>query len=472
MDIENLRKKLDSGEIGAVELAKSLIDKIKKEDREINSFITLSEDMALAQAKAAQESIDKGEQGFLTGIPITVKDNICTEGVRTSAASRMLENFVPNYDATVVSRLKSAGAVILGKTNMDEFAIGSNSDTSYFGTVKNPIDHKKSAGGSSGGAAAGVRAGFCAAALGSDTGGSVRLPASYCGVCGIKPTYGRVSRFGLIAFASSLDQIGVISNSARDCAHILNVISGYDEMDRTTERRNGDDFLNKVGEDVSGLTIALPREFFSDKVSDEVKCAVFSGAKLLEKNGAVLKSVSMPSLEYAVSAYYLISSAEAASNLARFDGIKYGYRSEEGKTYEELIENTRREGFGEEVKRRILLGNFALSGGYYDEYYKNALKIRKKIKNEYERVFDAADIIISPTACKSVPDLSEKLSPQENYMADFCTVPVNIAGLPAISTVCGTSKDGMPIGMSITGKSFFEDLLISVCDAFERGRRI
>lgn len=471
MEIEILRKELDSGKISAVELTRSLIDKIKKEDGNLNSFITLAEDEAISAAKKADERIKRGEQSYLTGIPITLKDNICTEKIRTTAASRMLEDFVPPYDATAVARLKSVGAVILGKTNMDEFAMGSNSDTSYFGRVKNPINPEKSAGGSSGGAAVSVKAEFCAAALGSDTGGSVRLPASYCGVCGIKPTYGRVSRFGLIAFASSLDQIGVIANSARDCAHMLNCISGYDESDRTTVKRDND-FLSGIGKSISGLTVALPEEFFSDKVSDDVKCAVFSGAKFLEKKGAKLKSVSMPSLDYAVSAYYLISSAEAASNLARFDGIKYGYRSKNGKTYEELIENTRREGFGEEVKRRILLGNFALSGGYYDEYYKNALKVRNKVKNDYERVFDTADIIISPTACKSAPDAKEKLSPSEIYMADICTVPVNIAGFPAISTTCGYSADGLPIGMSITGKSFFEQQIISVCDTFERGRGI
>ncbi len=468
MSLTELRKKLDSHEISVKELTKEYMEKIEKKDKILNSFITVCDETE-KEAIAAQDIIDKGQSKAMTGIPISIKDNICTEGIRTTCASKMLNDFVPFYNATVTEKLNNEKAVILGKTNMDEFAMGASSCTSYFGRVKNPYNTDCVPGGSSGGAAASVAAGLCAAALGSDTGGSVRQPAAFCGVTGLKPTYGTVSRYGLIAFASSLDQIGVIANSAEDTGYVLNSIYGYDVNDRTTSKKAQGNYLSKIGQNIKGLKIGIPKEFFSDAVSDDVKQSVMSAAEYYKSCGAELVESSMPSLPYAVSAYYLISSAEAASNLSRFDGIKYGYRSSEGDTFNELISNTRREGFGDEVKRRILLGNYALSSGYYDAYYKNASRIRKKIRDEYAQIFEKCDIILTPTA----PTTAYKAGYQENdpvkmYLADICTVTVNIAGLPAISTTCGYDSNNMPIGMSLVGKAFDEALIISAADAFEK----
>lgn len=469
MSLIELRKKLDEKKIGAVELTQEYLDRIEKKDKEVNSYITVTKDVALENAKKAQEAIDRGNIKPLTGIPLSIKDNICTKDINTTCASRMLSDFKPVYDATVMERLNRENIVLLGKTNMDEFAMGGSSQTSYFGGVKNPYDINRVTGGSSGGAAASVAAGLCAASLGSDTGGSVRQPAAFCGVTGLKPTYGAVSRYGLIAFASSLDQIGVVGTSAEDTGYVLNTIAGYDENDATSSKEAGGDYLSMIGMDVSRLKIGIPKEFFSEGVSDEVKEKVIEAAKFYEKLGAKLVETSMPSLPYAVSAYYLISSAEAASNLSRFDGIKYGYRSKDGDTFQELIKNTRREGFGSEVKRRILLGNYALSSGYYDAYYKNASRIRKQIRKEYADIFGECDVILTPTA----PTTAYKIGQQENdpvkmYLADICTVTVNIAGLPAINTTCGYDKDGMPIGMSIVGKAFSEAKIIAVADRFEK----
>lgn len=467
MDLIEMRKKLDSGEIGAVELTKGYLDRIKSIDSEINSYITVCESEALAQAEAAQEVIDKGEAKPLTGIPISVKDNICTDGVRTTCASRMLEDFVPVYDATAVTKLKSENFVMLGKTNMDEFAMGGSSQTSYFGGPKNPYNTGYVTGGSSGGAAASVAAGLCAAALGSDTGGSVRQPSSFCGVTGLKPTYGTVSRWGLIAFASSLDQIGVCAGSAADAGYVLNSICGKDINDATTSSIPKGGYTSMIGSDVSGLSIGVPKEFLAG-TDDEVKEAVLKAAEYYRSLGCKVVECSLPSLEYAVSAYYLISSAEAASNLSRFDGIKYGYRSGLGDDYNQLIKSSRREGFGSEVKRRIMLGNYALCSGYYDAYYNNARRIRTQIKKEYADIFSECDIILTPTA----PTPAYRIGAQENdpvkmYQADICTVTVNIAGLPAISTTCGYSSEGMPVGMSLIGRAFDEKTIIAACDRFE-----
>lgn len=468
MSLLDLRKKLDNKEIGARELTEEYLKKIEEGDKEINSYITVTRDEALKNAEEAQKRIDSGDAGAMTGIPLSVKDNICTKGIRTTCASRMLEDFCPVYDATVTEKLKSEGYVLLGKTNMDEFAMGGSSQTSYFGGVKNPCDTTRVTGGSSGGAAASVAADLCAAALGSDTGGSVRQPAAFCGVTGLKPTYGAVSRYGLIAFASSLDQIGVLGHSAVDTGYVLNTIAGYDENDATSSKKAGGNYLSLVGGGVSGMKIGIPKEFFAEGVSETAKEKVMEAARFYEKRGAVLVETSMPSLPFAVSAYYLISSAEAASNLSRFDGIKYGYRSKNGDTFNELIKNTRGEGFGNEVKRRILLGNYALSSGYYDAYYKNATRIRRQIREEYARIYQDCDVILTPTA----PGAAYKIGQQENdpvkmYMADICTVTVNIAGLPAISTTCGYDGDGMPIGMSIVGKAFDEARIIAAADVFE-----
>ena len=467
--LKELRIKLDKKEIGAAELSKQYLDRIEAVDGKLNSYITVCRENAIEQAKAAQEMIDRGRAGMLTGIPISVKDNICTRGIRTTCASKMLADFVPPYDATAIERLKNAGAVILGKTNMDEFAMGGSSQSSYFGGVKNPYDITRVPGGSSGGAAASVAADLCVAALGSDTGGSVRQPAAFCGVTGIKPTYGTVSRWGLVAFASSLEQIGVIAKSAEDCGILLDCIYGYDENDATTSKNAKGDYTALVGNDISKMKIGLPREFFGNGINDEVKAAVLNAAEYYKKLGCEIVNVSLPSLEYAVSAYYLISSAEASSNLSRYDGIRFGYRSENGADFNELVKNTRDEAFGREVKRRILLGNYALSQGYYDEYYKKATQIRTRIISEYAEIFKQCDIILTPTA----PTTAYKTGGQENdpvkmYLADICTVTANIAGLPSITTTCGYDKNGLPIGMSVTGRAFDEQTIIAVCDRFER----
>lgn len=470
MALKELHEKLVSKQIGAEELCRSYIDKIKASDGEINSFITLCEGEAMTAAAAAQKKIDSGEAGALCAIPLSIKDNICTKGVKTTCASKILEDFVPVYNATVIDKLDNAGAVVLGKTNMDEFAMGGSSQTSYFGGVHNPFDKSRVTGGSSGGAAASVAAGFCAAALGSDTGGSVRQPASFCGVTGLKPTYGAVSRYGLIAFASSLDQIGVCAESAEDAGLVLDVICGSDPSDGTSSDKAKGGYGVLCGMSLKGKKIGIPKEFFGDGITDEVKSAVMAAAQFYKDAGCELCEVSLPSLKYAVSAYYLISSAEAASNLSRFDGIKYGYRSShDTDDFNELIKATRSEGFGDEVKRRILLGNYALCSGYYDAYYNNASRIRRQIIEEYNAIFAGCDVILTPTA----PTTAYKIGEQENdpvkmYLADICTVTVNIAGLPAISTPCGYGADGMPIGMSLVGKSFDEAQIIAMCDAYER----
>lgn len=469
MALKKLREMLDSKEISAVELTEQYLDRIENSDKEINSYITVCKENALADAKKAQEVIDSGNSGAFTGLPISVKDNICTLGVKTTCASHMLDDFIPPYNATVMEKLKKDSIVMLGKTNMDEFAMGGSSQTSYFGGVKNPYDLTCVTGGSSGGAAASVSADLCAAALGSDTGGSVRQPASFCGVTGLKPTYGTVSRWGLIAFASSLDQIGVIAKSAEDTGYMLEGIYGYDENDATSSKKSEGNYNSLIGSDVSKLKIGVPKEFFGDGLNDEVKTAVLNAVEYYKKLGCEIVDVSLPSLEYAVSAYYLISSAEAASNLSRFDGIKYGLRSGLGEDFNDLIKNSRREGFGQEVKRRIMLGNYALCSGYYDAYYKNATRIRTQIRNEYADIFSKCDVMLTPTA----PTTAYKIGEQENdpvkmYLADIYTVTVNIAGLPAISTTCGYDSKGLPIGMSLIGKAFDEKTIIAVCDRFEK----
>lgn len=465
--LKELRKKLDSKEIGALELTEEYLKKIKADS--CNSFITVCEDEAAQSAKEAQKAIDEKAALPLTGIPVSVKDNICTKDIKTTCASRMLEDYVPVYDADVVKKLKGEKAVIIGKTNMDEFAMGGSSQTSYFGGVKNPHDNTRVTGGSSGGAAASVSAGLVPAALGSDTGGSVRQPSAFCGVVGLKPSYGRVSRYGLIAFASSLDQIGPIANSAEDAGILLNAVCGESKHDMTSLKTEKEDFTSKCGMSMRGVKIGIPKEFFAKEIDEEVAKSVMDAAHELEKAGAELVDCSLPSLEYAVSAYYLISSAEAASNLARFDGVKYGHRSADGDSFKELIENSRSEGFGKEVKNRILLGNYALSSGYYDAYYKNATRIRTQIKAEYDEIFSKCSAIITPTA----PTTAYKIGYQEHdsvkmYMSDICTVCANISGLPAISVPCGFGSDKMPIGMSITGKMLDEAYIIAIADCYEK----
>ena len=469
LKISDLRSMLDKKELSAKELTDAYLDRIKAVDDKLESYITVTAEAAEKAAEKAQEKINKGEASALCGIPLAIKDNICTDGVKTTCSSKMLENFVPFYNATVMDKLENEGAVMLGKVSMDEFAMGGSTQTSAFKKTKNPYDLTRVPGGSSGGSAAAVSASLCAAALGSDTGGSIRQPSSFCGVTGLKPTYRRVSRYGLVAFASSLDQIGPIAKSAEDCAVILNAIAGYDPHDGTSSKNEVPDFTAKIGQDIKGMKIAVPKEFYAEGIDDEVRKAVLAAADYYKSLGAELVDCSMPSLKYAVAAYYLISSAEASSNLSRFDGIKYGHRSEEGENFAELISNSRREGFGEEVKRRIMLGNYALSSGYYDAYYGKAMALKQKIREEYENIFTGCDVILTPTAPTVAYGVNENISdPAKMYQADICTVTVNIASLPGISTTCGYDSKGMPIGMSIIGKKWDEATIIQAADAFEK----
>lgn len=465
--ILELRQMLDQKELSSLELTQYYLDRIREVDGKIDSYITVCEEEALKAAKKADHKIAEGKASALTGIPISIKDNMCIENILTTCGSKMLENFVPPYSATAVNKLLAEDAVILGKVSMDEFAMGGSTQTSYSKKTKNPYDVTRVPGGSSGGSAASVAAGLAVASLGSDTGGSIRQPAAFCGITGMKPTYGTVSRFGLVAFASSFDQIGPLARSAKDCASILNTISGHDPSDGTSARQNID-FTSKLGKDIKGMTLALPKEFFGEGIEPVVKDYVLKAAAQYEKMGAKLLEVSMPSLKYAIAAYYLIASAEASSNLARYDGIKFGYCSPHANTYEERITRTRKEGFGEEVKRRILLGTYALSSGYYDAYYKKALYIQQKIKEEYRSIFEKCDAMITPTAPEPAYKIGEiEGDPVKMYLADICTVTVNIAGLPAISTTCGYNESGMPIGMSIVGKAFDDAAVLQIADAFE-----
>lgn len=467
--IKEIRKALDEKEISVRELTDEYYSRIESADNKLDCFITLSKEEAYKACETAQEKINKGEAKTLTGIPMAIKDNICTEGVKTTCASKMLENFIPPYNATVMDKLENEGIVMLGKVSMDEFAMGGSTQTAAFKKTKNPYDINRVPGGSSGGSASAVSADFCTAALGSDTGGSIRQPSSFCGVTGMKPTYSRVSRYGLVAFASSLDQIGPVAKNAEDCGTILNAICGFDIHDGTSAKREVPDFNAKIGNDIKGMKIALPKEFFADGIDDIIKTEVLKAAEEYKSMGAELVECSMPSLKYAIPAYYLISSAEAASNLSRYDGIKYGHRTEKKcESYDELIKASRSEGFGDEVKRRILLGNYALSSGYYDAYYGKAMALRQLIRKEYNDIFDTCDVILTPTTPTTAYRCDENISdPVKMYQADICTVTVNIAGLPAISTPCGYDDKGLPIGMSVIGKPFDEQTVIQTVNAFE-----
>ena len=467
--INDIRKALDGKEISVKELTDEYYSRIESVDKKLDCFITLSKEQAYKSCDKAQEKINKGDASPLTGIPMAIKDNICTEGVKTTCASRMLENFIPPYNATVMDKLENEGIVMLGKVSMDEFAMGGSTQTAALKKTKNPYDTARVPGGSSGGSASAVSADLCTAALGSDTGGSIRQPSSFCGVTGMKPTYSRVSRYGLVAFASSLDQIGPVAKNAQDCGTILNAICGFDIHDGTSAKVDVPDFNAKIGKDIKGMKIALPKEFFAEGIDDVIKTSVLKAADEYKTMGAELVECSMPSLKYAIPAYYLIASAEAASNLSRYDGIKYGHRTDKKcESYDELIKASRREGFGDEVKRRILLGNYALSSGYYDAYYGKAMALRQLIRKEYNDIFEKCDVILTPTTPTTAYRCDENISdPVKMYQADICTVTVNIAGLPAISTPCGYDDKGLPIGMSVIGKPFDEQTVIQTADAFE-----
>lgn len=469
LSVEKASKMLKDKEISSVELTNALLDRIDEKDKSIEGYITVAKESALNSAMLADEKIKNGEISPLTGVCASVKDNICTDKILTTCASKMLYNFVPPYDATVVKNLKAQNSVIIGKTNMDEFAMGSSTETSYFKTTKNPHDLAKVPGGSSGGSAAVVAADEAIFALGSDTGGSIRQPSAFCGVVGLKPTYGLVSRFGLVAFASSLDQIGPITKNVTDSAVVLNAIAGYDKMDSTSADEKADDYTKSLGESVKGLKIGIPKEYIGEGIQKEVKNAIMNAAKVYESLGAEIFEFSLPMTKYALPAYYIMSSAEASSNLARFDGVKYGYRAENYTDLTDMYLKTRSEGFGSEVKRRIMLGTYALSAGYYDAYYKKAQQARTLIRNSFAEAFDKFDVILTPTAPTTAFEIGKNITdPITMYLNDICTVSVNIAGLPAISIPCGYDKTNMPIGLQLIAKPFAENTLFKTAYAFEQ----
>nr|WP_099189401.1 Asp-tRNA(Asn)/Glu-tRNA(Gln) amidotransferase subunit GatA [Tepidibacter mesophilus] len=468
MTLKEVSEKIKKQEITALELTKSILNRIKEVEPKVDSYITITEEEALSRAKQIDEKIKAGEEvSVLAGIPMAVKDNICTDGVKTTCASKMLENFIPPYDATVVKKLNDAGAIMVGKTNMDEFAMGSSTENSYFKNTKNPWDLNKVPGGSSGGSAAAVASGQAFYALGSDTGGSVKQPAALTGLVGLRPTYGRISRYGLIAFGSSLDQVGIFTKDVTDCAIVLKELAGKDIMDGTSADVEVVDYEKCLDKDMSKIKIGIPKEYFVEGIDEAVKKAVLDGVEKLKEMGATVKEVSLPHTDSAIATYYVLAPSEASSNLARFDGIRYGYRAEEYSSLEELYTKTRTEGFGDEVKRRIMIGTYALSAGYYDAYYKKALKVRTLIKKDFVDAFEDVDVIIAPTAPNVAFNIGEKTSdPMAMYMEDACTIPSCLAGVPGMSIPCGF-KNGLPIGMQIIGNYFDEATMLKVAHAFE-----
>ena len=478
MSVRALSEKIKSKALGVAESVSALQKKIAKTEPGIGAFLTINDSQLEQRIEEVQKGIRSGRYaGPLAGVPIAVKDNICTKGLRTTCGSKMLEHFVPTYDATVVQRLQDAGMIILGKTNMDEFAMGSTTETSAFGLTKNPWNMSRVPGGSSGGSCAAVAAGEVPLALGSDTGGSVRQPASFCGVVGLKPTYGRVSRYGLVAYASSMDQIGPVGRTVADCRALYECIAGWDEKDATSVKVNIEksagyemDATERM-ERLKGMRFAVPKEYLGEGTEEDVRVAVKDAMKLLEKNGAVVEEISLPIADYAVAAYYIIACAEASSNLSRFDGVKYGHRTKEADTLHEMYVKSRSEGFGEEVKRRILLGSFALSEGYYDAYYLKALKVKRLIREAFDDVFAAYDCILTPTAPTTAPKFGTALKdPLQMYLQDADTVAVNLAGLPALSVPCGVDVAGLPIGLQFIGDAFCEDTLFAAAEAYEELR--
>jgi aspartyl-tRNA(Asn)/glutamyl-tRNA(Gln) amidotransferase subunit A len=468
LTLKEVSDKLSKKEITSVELTNEILNRVNEVEPKVDSFLTLTSELALKQAKAIDEKRAKGEKlSPLAGVPMAVKDNICTDGIKTTCASKMLESFVPPYNATVVNRLFNSGAVMVGKTNMDEFAMGSSTESSAFKKTKNPWDIERIPGGSSGGSASAVASGQAYYSLGSDTGGSVKQPASMCGLVGLRPTYGRISRYGLIAFGSSLDQVGIFTKSAMDCALVLNEMAGKDEMDGTSANVEVSDYTKNLNKNIKNLKIGIPKEYFGEGIDSDVKKAVLSGIEVLKSLGAKVKEVSLPHTEYAIATYYVVAPSEASSNLSRFDGIRYGYRASEYDSLEELYIKSRSEGFGEEVKRRIMLGTYALSAGYYDAYYKKSLQVRTLIKHDFVKAFNDVDIIIAPTAPNVAFKLGEKTDdPLAMYMEDACTIPSCLAGLPGLSIPCGF-KNGLPIGMQLIGNYFDENTLLNVAHVFE-----
>ncbi len=470
LTVHELLEKLEKNEIEIKDITNAYLNNIEKKEKDVESFVTILSEEAKKQAEEIQEKKEKGEiNSRFAGIPIGIKDNICTKGIKTTCSSKMLENFISPYDATVVEKLKSENMVNLGKLNMDEFAMGGSTEYSYFKKTKNPWNLNKVPGGSSGGSAAAVAAELVPWALGSDTGGSIRQPSSFCGVVGLKPTYGLVSRYGLVAFASSLDQIGPITKDVRDSALLLNIIAGYDKKDTTSKNMEKIDYEKGLKNDVKGLKIAIPKEFYGDGINREVKEILQKAIEKYKEMGAEVSEVSLDIAKYALATYYIIACAEASSNLGRFDGIRYTYRTKQYSNLKELYKKTRSEGFGKEVKRRIILGTYVLSSGYYDAYYKKAQQVRTLVMNEFNKIFENYDVILTPTSPTVAFDIGSKSNnPMEMYLADICTVSINIAGLPAISIPAGVDKEGMPIGMQIIGNKFEEQKILNTAYAFEQ----
>ena len=468
-----LGKKIKAGEITSLQATEAVIKQIKAVEEQVHSYVTLDEEGAMKRAKEVQAQIEAGTlTGPLAGVPAAIKDNMCTKGMRTTCSSKILENFVPTYTAEAVLNLEKAGAVILGKTNMDEFAMGSTTETSYYGVTRNPWNTEHVPGGSSGGSCAAVAANECFYALGSDTGGSIRQPSSFCGVTGIKPTYGTVSRYGLIAYGSSLDQIGPVAKDVSDCAAILEAISSHDLKDSTSMARTDCDFTSALKDDVKGMKIGIPSSYFGEGLDEEVRAAILKAADILKEKGAIVETFDLGLVDYAIPAYYVIASAEASSNLSRFDGIKYGYRTKEYVGLHNMYKKTRSEGFGPEVKRRIMLGSFVLSSGYYDAYYLKALRTKALIKKEFDKAFAKYDLILAPASPDTAPKLGASLSdPLKMYLGDIYTISVNLAGLPGMTVPCGMDSKGLPIGMQLIGDCFKEKNIIRAGYAFECTRK-
>lgn len=468
-----LGRKIKDKELTAVEATQAVLDRIDSVENTVHAYVTVDREGALKKAVEIQKKIENGElTGPLAGVPVAIKDNMCTEGMLTTCSSKILYNFVPTFTAEAVKNLEAAGAVIIGKTNMDEFAMGSTTETSAYGVTRNPWNPEHVPGGSSGGSCAAVAAGECLYALGSDTGGSIRQPSSFCGVTGIKPTYGTVSRYGLIAYGSSLDQIGPVAKDVTDCATILEIISSHDLKDSTSVERDTK-FTDALVDDVKGMRIGIPRDYLGEGLDPEVKEAILAAAKVLEAKGAIVEEFDLSLVEYAIPAYYVIASAEASSNLSRFDGVKYGYRAEDYDGLHNMYKKSRSEGFGPEVKRRIMLGSFVLSSGYYDAYYLKALRTKALIKKAFDDAFAKYDVILGPAAPYTAPKLGESLSdPIQMYLGDIYTISVNLAGLPGMTVPCGMDSKGLPIGLQLIGDCFKENNIIRAGYAFEQSREM
>ena len=468
----SLGKKIKEKEISVREALDAVFAQIDQTEDRYHAYVTLDKEGAYKQADAVQEKIDKGElTGALAGVPVAIKDNMCTKGLLTTCSSKILENYIPTYTASAVQNLTDACCVIIGKTNMDEFAMGSTTETSYYGVTRNPHNPDHVPGGSSGGSAAAVALNECFFALGSDTGGSIRQPSAFCGITGMKPTYGTVSRYGLIAYGSSLDQIGPMTKNVTDCAAVLETIASYDKKDSTSMKREEYDFTSALVRDVKGLRIGLPKDYFGDGLDSEVKAAIFKAAETFKRMGAIVEEFDLGLVQYAIPAYYIIASAEASSNLERFDGVKYGYRTKEYGDLHSMYKKTRSEGFGSEVKRRIMLGSFVLSSGYYDAYYLKALKTKALIKQEFDKAFEKYDIILAPAAPTTAPLLGSSLQdPIKMYLSDIYTISANLAGIPGLSIPCGKDKMGLPIGMQLLGGCFQEKTLLRAGFAYEKAR--